>query len=242
MRRLLLVATAILLAASSAPRLAHAQIGPMGGGPDGGGPGAGGGGGGGDDQDEDAKKKKRDEEWGDKQAPLPALRNAGPCPFVKTLYDAARYIEFKGGEEASAAVGYTGEIQGVSAQCEYKSDDPIKVKMEILFELGRGPQAGGSSKTYRYWIAVTDRDREVITRQTFDLPVTFDPAHDRTYKTEEIQQIVIPRAKATVSGANFEILVGFEVTPEMAAFNRDGKRFRANAGATVAQAGAAKQQ
>jgi hypothetical protein len=227
MRRLLLVAAAFLIAASSAPRLAHAQMG---------------GGGGGDQQEDDdsAKRKKRDEEWGDKQAPLPALRNAGPCPFVKTLYDAARYVEFKGDREASANVGFTGEIQGVSAMCEYKSDEPIKVKVEVLFELGRGPAAAGGSKTYRYWVAVTDRDRAVLARQSFDLPVQFEAGQDRIYKTETVNQIVIPRAKATVSGANFEVLVGFEVTPQMAAFNRDGKRFKPNAAPAVAAAGDAK--
>ena len=41
----------------------------------------------------------------------------------------------------------------------------------------------------------------------------------------------------TTSGANFEILVGFDVTPQMAAFNRLGKRFRPNAGATTLAAG-----
>jgi hypothetical protein len=219
MRRLFLVAAAFVVAASVPPKLAHAQIDP---------------GGNQQQQDDDAKKKKRDAEWGDKQAPLPALRNAGPCPYVKTLYDAARYVEFKEGHEASAEVGYTGEIQGVSGGCAYKSDEPIKVKMNILFELGRGPQAEGSSKTYRYWVAVTDRNREILAKQTFDLPVTFPAGQDRIYRTETIKEIVIPRAKATVSGANFEVLVGFDVTPEMAAFNRDGKRFRPNVGAAVA--------
>ena len=218
MRRLLLVAAAFVVAASTAPKLAYAQIDP----------------GGDQQQDDDSKKKKRDDEWGDKQAPLPALRNAGPCPFVKTLYDAARYVEFKEGREASADVGFTGEIQGVSAGCAYKSDDPINVSMNILFEFGRGPQAQGSAKTYRYWVAVTDRNREVLAKQEFDLPVTFAAGQDRVYKTEVIKQIVIPRATATVSGANFEVLVGFDVTPEMAAFNRDGKRFRPNVGAAIA--------
>jgi hypothetical protein len=238
MRRLLLVATVILVAASAAPRLAHAQMGPGGMG----GPGVGGPGGGGGDDDDDAKKKKRDEEWGDKQAPLPALHNAGPCPYVKALYDAARYVEFKGGQEASADVGFTGEIQGVSSLCEYMSDQPIKVKMEVLFELGRGPQAVGSTKNYHYWIAVTDRDREVIAKQMFTLPVTFAAGQDRLYKTETINSIVIPRAKPTVSGANFEVLVGFDVTPQMADFNRDGKRFRPNAGTAMASTGGSKQK
>ena len=228
MRRLLLVAAAFLVAASSVPHHAYAQMG-----------------GGGDGQDEEddaeaAKRQTRAEEWGDKQAPLPAMRNAGPCPFVKTLYDAARYVEFKDNKEASANVGFTGEIQGVSAACEYKSEEPITVKMEVLFELGRGPQADGRQKTYRYWVAVTDRNRSILAKETFDLPVSFKEGEDRVYIRESIDQIVIPRAELSTSGANFEILVGFEVTPEMAAFNRDGKRFRASVAGSVAQAGDAK--
>jgi len=187
-----------------------------------------------DAEDEDAKRKKKDEEWGNVQAPLPQLRNAGPCPFVKILYDAGRYQEFKDGKEASAAVGYTGEIQGVSAMCEYKGSDPIKMKMEVLFELGKGPTAEGQAKTYRYWVAVTQRNSMVIAKETFDLPVKFPEGQDRVYATEEIKEILIPRATMTTSGANFEVLVGFEVTPQMAEFNRDGKRFRVNAGTAVA--------
>jgi hypothetical protein len=47
---------------------------------------------------------------------------------------------------------------------------------------------------------------------------------------DEFKGITIPRAGAKVSGSNFEILTGFEVTPAMADFNRQGKRFKANAG------------
>jgi hypothetical protein len=221
MRRLLLIALAAAIAAP--PTLSYAQYG-----------------GGGGDQDkqaqEAAKKRKRDEEWGDKKAPLPALRNIGPCPYVKTLYDAARYVEFKQKVEASADVGYTGEIQGISAGCAYKGDEPIKVAMQILFELGRGPQAEGRSKTYRYWVAVTDRNRAVLAKKEFELKADFPAGHDRIYKREELDNIVIPRAEATTSGANFEVLVGFDVTPQMAEFNRLGKRFRLNSvGALAAE-------
>ena len=114
---------------------------------------------------------------------------------------------------------------------------PITVTMEILFELGKGPMAQGSSKTYHYWVAVTDRNREVIAKQNFDLPVNFVAGKDRVYLTDKVGQIVIPRGAATTSGANFEVLVGFDVTPKMAAFNRDGKRFRVNAGTTAVASG-----
>ena len=184
-------------------------------------------------QEDAAKKRRQKEEWGDVQAPLPQLRNAGPCPFVKSLYDAARYVEFKDGREASANVGFSGEIQGISAGCSYKDDDPIEVTMEVLFEMGKGPQADGRSKTYRYWVAVTDRNRTVLAKETFDLPVTFPEGEDRVYVTEQIGSITIPRASMATSGSNFEVLIGFEVTPQMAAFNRDGKRFRLNVGQTA---------
>lgn len=184
-----------------------------------------------------AKKKRQADEWGDSRAPLPQLRNAGPCPYVKVLYDAARYIEFEGGREASAAVGYSGEIQGVSAQCEYKDEEPIRVSMEILFDLGRGPTAQGASKNYRYWIAVTKRNDVVIDKQYFDLPVNFPSGQNRIYATETIDRITIPRAQMTTSGANFEVLIGFDVTPQMAEFNRAGKRFRVNVGTDVAGGG-----
>ena len=187
-------------------------------------------------QEEAAKKRKQREEWGDVQAPLPQLRNAGPCPFVKSLYDAARYVEFKDNREASANVGWTGEIQGISAGCSYKDDQPIEVTMEVLFEMGKGPMSSGRQKTYKYWIAVTDRNREVIHKETFDLPVTFPEGEDRVYVTEQIGSITIPRSGIAVSGSNFEVLIGFEVTPQMAAFNREGKRFRVNVGQTASAA------
>lgn len=231
MRRSLLLAATLLVAACTLPATSFAQGYPGGGG---GGGGQRGGRGQQDDGADAAKKKKKDAEWGDSQAPLPALRNAGPCPFVKVLYDAGRYVEFREGKEASADVGYTGEIQGVSAGCAYKDSQPIQVAIEILFEMGKGPKAESASKTYRYWVAVTQRNIAVIDKKYFDLPVKFGPGQDRVYVTEDVAQVVIPRAGITTSGSNFEVLVGFDVTPQMAEFNRQGKRFRLTAGANLA--------
>ena len=193
---------------------------------------------GGDDQEEqEAKKKKSKEEWELKQAPLPGKKNAGPCPFAKVLYDAARYEEFKDNQEASANVAYTGEFEAISADCDYKGVEPIKVKLAMQFAFGRGPQATSPHKTYTYWVAVTHRNREVLAKEYFTVPVNFPNGQDRVGMIEHLGGITIPRANNTVSGENFEILVGFDVTPEMADFNRQGKRFRLNAGApAVAEA------
>ncbi|MFN7127966.1 MAG: Tat pathway signal sequence domain protein [Brevundimonas sp.] len=165
-------------------------------------------------------------------APLRRRANAGPCPFVKVLYDAARYVELEGGRAAISNVGFTGEIEGVSADCEYRENDPIKLDMDILFELGRGEQANADEKTYRYWVAVTERNSAVLAKEYFDLPVKFDG--QRTASVHQERSIVIPRADIDTSGGNFEVLIGFDVTPEMAEFNRSGSRFRVTAGTAQA--------
>ncbi|WP_420478833.1 Tat pathway signal sequence domain protein [Brevundimonas sp. FT23028] len=162
-------------------------------------------------------------------APLRRRTAAGPCPYVKILYDAARYVEMTGDRVAAANVGYTGEIEGLVSDCAYEGDSPITVETRVLFNLGRGPQADGQGRTYRYWIAVTERNAAVLDKVYFDLPVSFEAGANTTTVTQD-NTIVIPRAAATTSGDHFEILVGFDITPEMAEFNRSGSRFRITAG------------
>ena len=164
-------------------------------------------------------------------APLQRRTAAGPCPYVKILYDAARYVELTGERVSASNVGYTGEIEGLVSDCAYQSDDPIQVETRVLFNFGRGPQATGEGRTYRYWIAVTERNSAVLEKVYFDLPVTFENGAQTATVTQD-NTIVIPRASATTSGDHFEVLIGFDVTPEMAEFNRSGSRFRINAGTT----------
>ena len=170
-------------------------------------------------------------------APLRRQANAGPCPYVKILYDAARFVELAGGQPTAAAVGFTGEIEGVNSDCRYRENDPITVDINLLFNLGRGPQATGDQRTYRYWIAVTERNTAILAKEYFDLPVDFQGA--QVAQVQQEQQVVIPRASITTSGGNFEVLIGFDVTPEMAEFNRSGSRFRIDAGAANAERPAA---
>lgn len=163
------------------------------------------------------------------QDSLDSRPNEGPCPVVASLYDAARKVEIKG-SEVFANVGFTGEVVGVHSFCRYVGEDPIKMEMEIDFALGRGPMAEGDSHNYSYFVAVTRRGRAVIDKRTFPLNVKFPDGADRVTVTETIENVIIPRRDATVSGSNFEVFVGFELNDEELEFNRAGKRFRVNAG------------
>jgi len=213
MRRILAGLCLGLLVNSSMVALAHAQMG--GGGQDQG-----------DDDDKAQERGKKDKEWGDTNLHLKKVRAEGPCPYVKVLYDAARYEDFQDNKESTDTAKWTGQINGINSDCAYKGTEPIRVGMDISFSLGRGPKAAGNSNTYHYWVAVTERDKTVLAKKEFDLPVTFADGQQAVDVNTRIEDIEIPRADITVSGANFEVLVGFDVTPQMADFNRQGKHFR----------------
>jgi len=156
--------------------------------------------------------------------------NAGPCPLLGVLYDSSRLVEFAGAGERFANVAYTGEMRGVRGLCRYTEANPIEMSLEIEMAFGKGPAAPRNSRVYRYWVAVTRANLAPVEKQYFDVNVNFPRGEDRMAGSEVIQKIVIPRANDTISGANFEILVGFELTPEQLAFNRSGKRFRVDVG------------
>ena len=156
--------------------------------------------------------------------------NIGPCPSALSLYDAHRLVEINGEEITYENVGFTAEIIGVRSFCSYYGERPILANLEIDMGFGRGPAARGDAHTYEYFVAVTRRDMAVIHKETFPVRVEFDAGEDRVYLTEEIDAISIPRADEGTSGVNFEIIVGFELTPEQIAFNRSGQRFRVAAG------------
>lgn len=156
--------------------------------------------------------------------------NPGPCPSALTLYDAHRVVELTEQPATIQNIGFTGEINGVRSLCRYYDDQPIIANLEIDFGFGRGPAAQGSEHYYTYFVAVTRTDRVVLHREEFPLRVRFDQGEDRIYMTEEIDSISIPRASETTSGSNFEIIVGFVLTDEQLQWNREGQRFRVNAG------------
>lgn len=156
--------------------------------------------------------------------------NAGPCPLLGVLYDTGRVVQFAAPQERYANVAFTGEITGISGFCRYVGPDPIALNLSIPMSFGRGPAATGGSYTYRYFVAVTRKDMAPIAKEYFDVTVNFPAGADRTALIEEVRSISIPRATTTTSGANFEVLVGFELTPEQLAYNRAGKRFRVDVG------------
>ncbi len=160
---------------------------------------------------------------------LDTRSNAGPCPPAVALYDAARVVELDGNGKNFSNIGYTGEITGVKVNCRYVESQPLRAELVLDFAFGKGPKATANSHSYTYWIAVTRRSSKVLAKEYFTVDADFGSGKVAG-RQEIVEDIVIPRLDETISGANFELVVGFDLTEEQLAFNRAGHRFRLDAG------------
>jgi hypothetical protein len=155
--------------------------------------------------------------------------NVGPCPAVRVLYDAQRFVELDGPERFEN-VGFTGEIAKVESSCRYIGSDPITISLQMDMAFGKGPKAVGSSKDVVYWVSVTRKDLVPIARERYTQRFVIPAGADRVSLQSAVTEIVIPRATKDIAGNNFEVFVGFELTDAQLEFNRDGKRFRIDSG------------
>ena len=151
--------------------------------------------------------------------------NQGPCPAAGSLYEAQRVVMLNGEGENYKNITFTGEITGVRLFCRYLKDNPIQAQIDIDFSFGRGAAAATDSQEYKFFVAVTRTNRALMEKQYFPLTVKFPKGVDVVTKTETIGKIVIPRADESISGANFEVLVGFDLTEDQLKFNQNGRRF-----------------
>lgn len=153
-------------------------------------------------------------------------QNAGPCPAAASMYDVSRYVSFKDdGNELYSNLNFTGEIVDVKIWCRYAGADPMEAEVEIDFAFGKGGAATENSHTYPYFVAVVRNSGKVLNKEYFAVQSDFrDGTIDGA--RELIAKITVPRVDETISGSNFQILVGFDLSQEQLEFNRAGKRFR----------------
>ena len=156
-------------------------------------------------------------------------QNAGTCPPAGAMYQTARVVQFDGDEQLFPNVEYTGEIVDVRLYCRYAGPDPVRAELEIDFAFGKGPAGTSNRKDYGYWVAVTRRSGKVLNKEYFAVQADFSDG-PVTGATEVLQRIIIPRNDESVSAANFEVLIGFDLTESQLAYNQEGRRFRLGAG------------
>lgn len=162
---------------------------------------------------------------GSKEASGKKLKNPAPCPPVTVLTDAARVVEFAG-DQTLENVAYSGEFVKAELQCRYFDDRPIQASLKLKMAFGRGPKGAEDARGFKYFVAVTRKDLEVIEKAEFGVGVKFGGSETIQVIEDKVDEILIPRANKDIAGTNFEVVVGFVLTPQQAIFNRSGKSLK----------------
>ncbi len=146
-----------------------------------------------------------------------------PCPRIGILADAATLVKFRPGKGRDLTdVEHEAEVFSVDRTCELRDKGAaVEVVVTIQMAASRGPAAPEAATTIAlpYFVAVVERaSQRIVARESIPGQVELPPGRRRAGVGEEITER-IPLA-AGRSPADYEILVGLELTEEQLEYNR----------------------
>lgn len=146
---------------------------------------------------------------------------APPCPEVVSLRDAARLVEFRESGRDLTDVRFQSRIAGTGLSCDYEGEEgerTVAAEMRVAFDIEKGPASREGTGRLRYFIAIADRERNVVAREEF--PLTFSLEGNQT--RARVVDTVSPRIplQAGETGASYRIYVGFALDEKQLQYNR----------------------
>ena len=145
-------------------------------------------------------------------------RAALGCPGASILGGTEHITQFKTGDGRDLIdVMFEADIRNIGSGCKQLKG---RIVSEVSFELvaTRGPAAESREGNFIYFVAVTNAAGRVLAKETFDTTIAF-AANRRRAGTIELTEQSIP-LPAGATSANFEILIGFQLTPDQLKYNR----------------------
>lgn len=107
-------------------------------------------------------------------------------------------------------------MDGVGGQC-FLDDDDLLVDLNLRIGSRRGPATRTDKAKIGYFVAITDRERNVLVRQRFETTTPF--SNRKTILFEDVLDLKIPLQRGAQTDG-FSIYVGLELSETELAFNR----------------------
>ncbi len=148
----------------------------------------------------------------------------GPvCPATAVLSDAATVTKLKPGTSAAmsraADVAFQAEMSQAKLDCNYnRTDNKLTVTVRFAVKASRGPAAAASDPQLPFFIAIIDSDNNVLAKTVYNSQPQMAGRTNATY-TETISDMPVALAMDR-QPSDYEILTGFQLTPDELAYNR----------------------
>lgn len=142
-----------------------------------------------------------------------------PCPDAVILADAKRITVYRDGPGRDLTdILFEGEIDRIASSCSYSRRE-LTVTLAADIVAARGPAASSGEVTLPFFVAILDEQRQVVAKQVFDSAIPIPSGRRRAGVREEIEQVI----PLTDAAPYYEIVVGFQLTPEQLEQNRRGR-------------------
>lgn len=153
--------------------------------------------------------------------PLVAARGVD-CPRVGVVDDLNSLTQLAGDSAAPGMEISSARMASIQSQCAI-NDNNVIIDMDIAFDgrigaQGRAKPEDKPSFAYPYFIAITTPQGEITAKEVFSATVAYEAGQDSMTHTEQMRQVIPLTGEYRPS--DFEILVGFQLSPAELAYNR----------------------
>ena len=147
-----------------------------------------------------------------------------PCPVALVVQPASEVTQFLPGPGRDLTdVVLEAKLAGVDGFCEFDLEEDgsgeVAVDMQVVFEAARGPANDTRSGRFTYFVALVDKDEQVLRKPLFDADLEFPPNASRIRFADNIT--VDFQLQPGEPAVDYNILVGFQLTGEEVQYNRD---------------------
>ncbi len=153
---------------------------------------------------------------------IEAIKQAAPqpCPTIGVLDGADKITVFNGNGQDLTDVVVTAEISKAVTQCEYNTSDNT-ISVDVAFNGGAemGPAATLRDITLKGFLAVTRIGGTRVSKQVYDIPLTFEDNSRHVRFLKSIDETIVPYTER-MNGSHYEFLVGFQVSKDQLEYNR----------------------
>jgi len=140
------------------------------------------------------------------------------CPNVSILGGSESLVLFKDGPGRDIIdILAELEMSSLQAKCEY---DDLRVNVQTSFEIiaVQGLKSDIESAIIGFFVAVVGPNGQMLAKENFESQIEFPHGRRQIGVSEEMVQR-IPLSTQN-QGPNYQVLVGFQLTPEQLAYNQ----------------------
>lgn len=147
------------------------------------------------------------------------------CPEIAIVQDLAELTLFVPGPGRDLTdVTLEARIVEFGGFCNTDFDEDegtgeVEVDLEVLFQATRGPASTDRTAKVTYFIAIADRNENILARETFDSELEFEGNRNRVAYVEGLTQTIPLREGRR--GEDFKVFIGFQLNDQQLQYNRN---------------------